>query len=159
VETRIRRLDEGHFEAVVLAAAGLMRLGHTERITELLASDLVIPAVGQGALGIETRAADGEINDLVASLHDPSSAQQVAAERSFLSQLGGGCQVPVAAHARLEAGELRIEGLIGHPCGAPVFRGEEWGPPDLATDLGKRLAERLLARGGDRILSEVYRSA
>lgn len=159
VDTRIRRLDEGHYDAIALAAAGLMRLGHTKRITEILAADLVIPAVGQGALGIETRAADGEVNDLVTSIHHQESAQQVEAERSFLRRLGGGCQVPVAAHARLEVGELHIEGLIGHPGGTPVFRGEERGAPDLAVDLGEKLAERLLAQGGDKILTEVYQSA
>jgi hydroxymethylbilane synthase len=159
VDTRIRKLDEGHFDAVALAASGLMRLGHAKRITELLAVDLVIPAVGQGALGIETRSADREVDDLVSSLHHQESAQQVAAERAFLRRLGGGCQVPVAAIARFELDELCIDGLIGHPRGTPLFRGTERGPRDRAADMGEQLAERLLAQGGDRILSEVYESA
>lgn len=156
VDTRLARLENGAFDAVLLAAAGLRRLGHEGRISELLAPDLMLPAVGQGALGVESRRDDAELDDLLAGLHHPATALCVKAERALLAGLGGGCQVPVAAHGRLEGGHLILEGLIGHPSGSPLYRERGEGRPEAGEELGADLAARLLARGADRILREVY---
>jgi hydroxymethylbilane synthase len=156
VDTRLRKLDEGRYDAVLLAAAGLRRLGHAARITELLEPRWMIPAVGQGALGIEARADDAALLERLALLHHAPTAATVTAERSFLGRLGGGCQVPVAAHGRLEGETLTLEALIGHPSGAPTYRGEAAGPAAEARRLGEGLADELLRRGGRAVLDEVY---
>ena len=157
VDTRLGKLDEGQYDAVVLAAAGLNRLGLAGRITERLSPQVMLPAVGQGALGLETRENDNELKSLVVDcLNDPPTATCVGAERAFLARLGGGCQVPVAAHARLvNQEELQLEGLIGHPSGQPHFRHQMVGQKSTPEDLGRRLAEHLLAIGGDKVLQEV----
>jgi len=153
VDTRLRKLDEGLYDAVLLAAAGLRRLGHVERATEILDPARMIPAVGQGALGIEVRLGE---EDLVAPLHHEPTALRVRAERALLQDLGGGCQVPVAAHATLSAESLELRGLVGHPSGAPLHRAESVGPVDAPEDLGRRVAADLIGQGGGRILEEVY---
>jgi len=158
VDTRLGKLDAGAFDAIVLAAAGLRRLGHAARISELLAPEVMLPAVGQGALGIETRRDDAEVNALVAGLHDLPTALCVRAERAALARLGGGCQVPVACHARLEGARLRVEGLIGHPSGTPLLREGAEGPAEDPESVGAAVGERLLGRGADAILREVYGS-
>ena len=155
VDTRLRKLDEGLYDAVLLAAAGLSRLGHADRATEILDPDRMIPAVGQGALGIETR--DGEVG-LVAALHHQPTALAVRAERALLERLGGGCQVPVAAHALLSGDSLAMRALVGHPSGAPVFRAEREGLAGEPEALGRKAAAELLDQGADRILDEVYGS-
>ncbi len=157
VDTRLRKLEEGQYDAIVLAAAGLKRLGLQDRITELLSPEVMLPAVGQGALGIETRQDDAELNELVRScLHHESTAARVAAERGFLERLGGGCQVPVAAHAWYgDGGGLRMDALIGHPSGEPMYRqGAEVGQGSPEA-MGQALARRLLDMGGDVVLKEV----
>lgn len=158
VDTRIRKLDEGQYDAIVLAAAGLRRLGRQDRITEVLEPAVMLPAVGQGALGIETRQGDAEVNEqVVACLNHEPSATRVNAERAFLGRLGGGCQVPVAAHAWFDDnGDLEMEGLIGHPSGEPLYRLAARANETSPEEMGEDLARRLLAMGGDVVLEEVY---
>jgi len=162
VPTRLRKLDEGQFDAIVLAAAGLTRLGLAARITQELPLELSVPAVAQGVLGFETRAGDDEVIALVRkALHDPAEARRVAAERAFLLKMGGSCQTPLAAHAtggEAEpggggSGELRIIGLCGMPDGSRILRAEVAGPAADAEALGVRLGEALLAQGADAILA------
>jgi hydroxymethylbilane synthase len=155
VPTRIRKLDEGAFDAIVLAAAGLTRLGLAGRITQALPLEVSIPAVAQGVLGFETRAGDAAVIDLVRrAIHDPAEARRVAAERAFLLKMGGSCQTPLAAHARDEdGGALRIVGMCGMPDGSRILRAEVAGAPDEAEVLGGRLAEELLAQGAAEILA------
>jgi hydroxymethylbilane synthase len=154
VPTRIRRLDEGDLDAIVLAAAGLRRLGYEGRISERLDPETVsIPAAGQGALGIETREGDGGTIQLLRdSCQHEDDATCVLAERGFLAELFGGCQAPMAAHARLEGDQIRIIGLIGRPDGSEIIRGERRGPRAEATALGSALGRELLERGGAAIL-------
>jgi hydroxymethylbilane synthase len=155
VPTRIRKLDDGQFDAIVLAAAGLTRLGLAHRITQQLPLDVSIPAVAQGVLGLEARSGDARVADLIRrAIHDPAEERRVAAERSFLARMGGSCQTPLAAHA-IDAGggNLRIVGLCGMPDGSKLLRAEHTGPAADAEQLGQRLADDLLAQGADRILA------
>lgn len=161
LDTRLRKLDEGHFDAIVLAAAGVKRLGFAGRITEIL--DELLPAIGQGAIGIECRTDDDFINALIAHLNHAETAICVRAERALLKRLEGGCQVPIAAHARLIDGKLHLEALVGSVSGDEIIRGrhmEEIKSADpvggTPVALGIRVAEDLLKRGADRILKEVY---
>jgi hydroxymethylbilane synthase len=154
VPTRIRKLDEGEFDAIVLAAAGLVRLGMASRITQELPLEVSIPAVAQGVLGFETRAGDDAVIELVRrAIHDPREAWRVEAERTFLLEMGGSCQTPLAAHARLDRDALRIVGMCGMPDGSRILRAEEAGSPDDARAIGVRLAKALLARGAAEILA------
>jgi hydroxymethylbilane synthase len=154
VPTRIRKLDEGQFDAVVLAAAGLTRLGLAERITQQLPLELSIPAVAQGVLGFEARAGDAAVIELVRrAVHDPVEARRVAAERAFLARMGGSCQTPLAAHAIGDA-ELRVIGMCGMPDGSRLLREEVTGAAARAEELGVALAEALLARGAAEILAQ-----
>lgn len=157
VDTRLGRLERGDFDAIVLAAAGLNRLGWGDRISECLPVDEFLPAVGQGALGLECREDDGPLRELLALVHDPVTAREVAAERALLARLDGGCQVPVGAHARLmpaggneDAPVLHLAGFVGDPDGRLLIRDELAGRDPEET--GRKLAERLLARGGEEIL-------
>jgi hydroxymethylbilane synthase len=155
VPTRIRKLDEGEFDAIVLAAAGLTRLGLAGRITQQLPLDVSVPAVAQGVLGLEARAGDTVVADLIRrAIHDPAEERRVAAERSFLARMGGSCQTPLAAHA-IDAGaaHLRIVGLCGMPDGSRILRADHTGPASDAEQLGQRLADDLLAQGADKILA------
>lgn len=161
VPTRLEKLDTGDFDAVILAAAGLRRLGHGDRISEMLAPDVCLPAVGQGVLGIETRAGDEElIEALVAAIHDAREERRVAAERAFLARLEGSCQTPLAAHAvyRQVDGALVVEGLCGRPDGTTILRTMRTGPAAEAEALGRALAEDLLARGAQAIIDECVRA-
>jgi hydroxymethylbilane synthase len=155
VPTRIRKLDDGEFDAVVLAAAGLTRLGLAGRITQQLPLEVSVPAVAQGVLGLEARAGDARVAELIRrAIHDPAEERRVAAERSFLARMGGSCQTPLAAHAvDAGAGGLRIVGLCGMPDGSRILRAEHTGAAADAEPLGRRLAEDLLAQGADRILA------
>ncbi len=155
LDTRIRKLDEGQFDAIILAAAGVKRLGWAERITEILSTKTSLPAIGQGAIGIECRT-DGDINDLIVPLNDPETSICVRAERAFLKKLEGGCQVPIAAYARLEDKILVMEGLVGSVAGDIIIKEKIEGVPSDAEALGLALAERLLSRGAKKILDEVY---
>lgn len=153
VDTRLRKLDEGLFDAIVLAAAGLHRLGRANRITEHLSEDLVLPAVGQGALAIETRADDAVVNEIVHTLDHESSRLACLAERALLKGLGGGCLVPIAAHGTIEADVMTLRGLVASPDGSKVVRGQQSGSRHDAQMIGARLADELLSRGADEILS------
>lgn len=157
VDTRLRKLDEGQYDAIVLAAAGVKRLGFADRITELLGPDVTLPAIGQGAVGIECRVDDPETNALIAPLRHEPTWITVTAERAFLARLEGGCQVPIAAFGELEDGALRLRGLVGSLDGTTLLRAERTGPAAEAAALGRALAEDLLDRGAREILEEVYR--
>lgn len=160
VPTRLGRLDAGELDAIVLAAAGLRRLGHQGRISERIDPALSVPAVGQGALGIETRADDvATMARVRAALHHDDDATCVAAERGFLAELFGGCQAPMAAHARLAGGRIELVGLIGRPDGSEIVRGERGGPRGQAEAIGRALGRELLGRGGRAILESVVRPA
>jgi hydroxymethylbilane synthase len=153
VPTRLGKLDAGQFDAIVLAAAGLTRLGMAGRITELLAAEICLPAVAQGVLGLETRADDAATAGLIrAAIHDPDEEAHVVAERSFLAAMGGSCQTPLAAYARTVGDGLRVDGLCGMPDGSRILRAKVEGPRGDAVALGRRLADALLADGAAEIL-------
>jgi hydroxymethylbilane synthase len=156
LDTRLRKLDEGRFEAIILAAAGIKRLGLSDRITEILPFEISLPAIGQGAIGIECRIHDEFIHGLVAPLNHPSTSVCVKAERAFLRRLEGGCQVPIAAHAILENSSLIMDGLVGSINGDRIIKSHIGGKPEQAEKLGIMLAEDVLSRGAKEILDEVY---
>jgi hydroxymethylbilane synthase len=151
VDTRLRKLHAGEYDAIILAAAGLERLGLAAEVTEYLAPDHMIPAVGQGVIGIEARAGDERVLALLAPLDDRAARVTISAERAFLARIGGGCQVPVGAFARLEDDTLHLIGMIGARDGRQV-RGERYGPIADPAALGTALAEELLADGGAVLL-------
>lgn len=155
LDTRLRKLDEGHFDAIIVAAAGVKRLGLEERITSILPPEVSLPAIGQGAIGIECRVDDEFINNLLSPLNDPETSLCVRAERAFLKILEGGCQVPIAAYARIE-GSLIMDGLVGSLSGDKLIRGHLEGSPEECELIGKSLAEYILSRGAKEILDEVY---
>jgi hydroxymethylbilane synthase len=156
VNTRLRKLDEGEYDAIILAAAGLIRLGFQERITATIGPEKSLPAIGQGAVGIECRSDDERVNQLLAPLHHPETAFCVRAERAMNHRLNGGCQVPIAGFAMLEKNALWLRGLVGEPDGSDIIRGEVEGKPEEAEEMGIGLAERLLEWGADRILQKLY---
>lgn len=153
VDTRLRKLDEGEYDAIILAASGLIRLGLKGRITQVLDPQLCLPAVGQGALGIECRADDGELKKLLATLHHPSTARCVMAERIFLAELGGSCHVPVACYGEEANGQLVLTGLIASPDGRTILKERLTGQDPHA--LGTALAEALKKRGAEPLLEQV----
>jgi len=155
--TRLRKLDQGEFDGIILASAGLLRLGFAERIRERVTIADSLPAVGQGALGIELRTGDTEARRLVSALHHSRSAVCVAAERAMNRRLEGGCQVPIAGYAEWAgATEIHLRGLVGRPDGSQVLRAEAHGHADDAQRLGERVAESLLSQGAGAILDAVY---
>jgi len=159
LDTRIRKLDEGQFDAIIVASAGMRRLGLEKRITELLSTDISLPAIGQGAIGIECREDDEFVNGLLKDLNHTETSICVRAERAFLRRLEGGCQVPIAAYATIDSKpdpSLTINGLVGSISGDIIIRGSMSGSIDEAESIGTSLAEDLLSRGADRILREVY---
>jgi hydroxymethylbilane synthase len=156
LDTRLRKLKEGQFDAIVLAAAGLHRLAWAQEITEYLDPVVSLPAIGQGALGIEGRGEDHFVRSILDRLNDQTTETAVTAERAFLYRLEGGCQVPIAAHATLSDGQLTLDGLVASVDGKTIIRDEIRGKSGEAYALGVQLAERLLARGGDKILREIY---
>jgi hydroxymethylbilane synthase len=158
VDTRLRKVATGEFDAIILATAGLNRLGASEKITEILAPEIMLPAVGQGALGIETRADDRETLGLLAALDDPESHAAVTAERALLRELEGGCQLPLGAWARIENGELRLKACVFSADGKEFVRKELRGRVEDAQKLGLRLGQILIEAGADRILRLAGRS-
>jgi hydroxymethylbilane synthase len=154
VDTRLRKLDAGDYDAIILAAAGLRRLGWAERITECLDLGLSVPAVGQGVIGIECRDTP-EMRRWLAPLNCAPTAQCLAAERAYAARLEGSCQSPIAGHATLVDGRLRIEGLVGSPDGRRVYRDVVTGGADEGAALGVTLAERLLSAGAGALLAEL----
>jgi len=158
VGTRLRKLDEGQYDAIILAAAGLMRLELTDRIAGKISTDTCLPAIGQGAVGIECRADDPRVNEIISVLNDESTHIRVAAERALNHRLEGGCQVPIGGFAEIDGNNLRLRALVGSPDGSEMIRGEVNGTLADAEKMGIELAEDLLSRGADRILKEVYAS-
>lgn len=159
LDTRLRKLREGQFDAIVLAAAGLRRLAWTHEITEYLDPHISLPAIGQGALGIEGRRDDLFVRLLLRRLDHASTKVAVQAERALLDRLEGGCQVPIAAYATVNETGLRLEGLVASVDGKDMVRDVMEGPSEQASELGRQLAERLLARGGGKILKTIYGTA
>ena len=156
LDTRLRKLDEGQFDAIILAAAGVKRLGWADRITETLLPEISLPAIGQGAVGIECRTDDEFINKLIAPLDHFETSVCVRAERACLKKLEGGCQVPIAAYAKLINGMIVMDGLVGSVSGETIIKAHVEGNPKDAEMLGIKLAEEVLSKGGKAILDEVY---
>lgn len=169
VDTRIRKLKEGHFDGIVLALAGLKRMGLEDIITETFSEETLIPAIGQGAIGIETRRDDDFVNEIIKPLNDPLTALCVSAERAFLSVMGGGCQVPLACHARVVDGVIEISGMIGDPFEVSQILKEtakiviahdrsysDNALIDQVKSEGEKLANKLLVKGGKDILERIY---
>jgi hydroxymethylbilane synthase len=156
VNTRLRKLDEGEYDAIILACAGLKRLGFQNRIRTHLDPGFSLPAIGQGAVGIECRSDDDFINELIAPLNHQATRTRVLAERAMNNRLEGGCQVPIGGYAELDGDTILIRGLVGRPDGSEMVRGEIAGRADEAEALGTALADDLLARGAGAILKEVY---
>ncbi|HTP86680.1 MAG TPA: hydroxymethylbilane synthase [Bryobacteraceae bacterium] len=159
VDTRLRKLEDQHFDAIVLAAAGLRRLGLDARIAELLEPDVMCPAVGQGALAVETRDDGGLAQKICARLNHAETRAAVTAERAVLARLGGGCQVPIGAHARIAGGLLHIDAVVVSPEGDMIVRMASSGPVNEAEAIGSALGDELLAAGGREILEDVYGDA
>ena len=159
VNTRLAKLDAGEYDAIILAAAGLIRLGFEDRISSSISVDESLPAGGQGAVGIECRSVDTEIHALLAPLHHQDTATRVTAERALNKHLNGGCQVPIACYAVLEGEQIWLRGLVGDPSGGLLLSAEARGPQSAAEELGVQVAEDLLAQGADAILQAVYGEA
>ncbi|UZE96452.1 hydroxymethylbilane synthase [Alkalimarinus alittae] len=158
VNTRLAKLDNGEYDAIILASSGLKRLGFNDRIKSTIPDTVSLPAAGQGALGIECRLADKEVIALLQPLIHKPSQTCVAAERAMNRRLEGGCQVPIGGYATLEGDQLFVRGLVGEPDGSRILRSEVRGPADQAEQLGIELAEALLAQGAGKILESVHNS-
>ncbi|MEE7628183.1 hydroxymethylbilane synthase [Methylobacter sp. Wu8] len=164
VNTRLSKLDSGEYDAIILASAGLKRLGMADRISQCLDAGVSLPAIGQGAIGIECRSDDLEINQMLTALHDSETGLCVMAERAMNARLNGGCQVPIAGFAQMQGDQLFMRGLVGNPDGSVIYRAERTGsvdsPFDSAQDraeaIGKMIAEDLLAQGADKILQALF---
>jgi len=156
VNTRLKKLDDGEYDAIILAAAGLKRLGFESRIRAFLEPEESLPAIGQGAIGIESRSDDAAVKQLLAPLGDVDTSLRVEAERAMNETLSGGCQVPIAGYAVLEGDQLYLRGLVGEPDGSRVLRAEIRGPSAQARALGITLAEDLLAQGAGEILAKLH---
>jgi len=154
VDTRVRKLEQGEYDAIILAAAGLTRLGKTQLVKEVLSEDFMCPAAGQGALGIEIRAGDEAIRRHLAFLDDPGARAATTCERALLNKLGGGCQVPIGAFAELQDGVLHLTAICAKPDGSLILRETQSGSDPVA--LGEEVGTTLLQRGATRILEEVY---
>ena len=155
VNTRLKKLDDGEYDAIILAAAGLKRLGFEDRIRSYLEPEVSLPAIGQGAIGIETRSDDEAVKALIAPLADADTTLRVQAERAMNETLNGGCQVPLAGYAVLEGDQLYVRGLVGEPDGSRVLRAEIRGASSDASELGVRLAQDLLDQGAGEILARL----
>lgn len=160
IDSRLKKLETEGFDAIVLAAAGLHRMGWREKISDYLSPDICVPTVAQGALGIECRADDAELLDLLGRFNDADTALAVAAERQFLGRLNGGCQIPLGAHAIVrdrsaDGPRLEMTAVVGSPDGSRLLK--EWGQADDPVQLGDLLADKLIAQGADRIIAELGR--
>ncbi len=154
VDTRLRKLESGEYDAIILAAAGLNRLGKTQRIRQVIPAEVMTPAAGQGALGIEIRHGDTVTRQLLAFLDDAAARATTTCERALLNKLGGGCQVPIGAFAEMQADKIHLSALVAHPDGTKILRETRDGTDP--EQLGSEVGETLLRRGGDAILEEVY---
>ena len=156
VETRLDKLETEGLDAVILASAGLKRLGLEDRITEKIDPDIMLPGIGQGAVGIETRNQDILVLDAIFPLDDGITHTAVLAERAFLATLEGGCQVPIGGYATIEKGNLTLKGLVGNLDGTKMFKSQKSGPDHEAEKIGKELGKEILQMGADKILKEIY---
>jgi len=156
VNTRLRKLDEGQYDAIILACAGLIRLGFSDRIKQQIPDSISLPAIGQGAVGIEARCGDERILKLIEPLNDEDTAVQVRAERAMNHRLEGGCQVPIGGFATLDGDQVYLRGLVGQPDGKKIISGDIRGSRAQVEQLGQQLADQLLAKGADKILADVY---
>lgn len=154
VDTRLRKLENGEYDAIILAAAGLNRLGKTDLVKQIISAEIMCPAAGQGALGIEIRRGDSVTRGHLAFLDDPAARATTTCERALLNKLGGGCQVPIGAFAEMHNGLLHLEGIVAHPDGSKVLRESCDGRDPV--ELGESVGETLLGRGGEEILELVY---
>lgn len=157
VDTRIRKLEQGEYDAIILAAAGLNRLGKAQLVKQVIPVDVMCPAAGQGALGIEIRAGDVPMRGLLAFLDDKNARATTTCERALLNQLGGGCQVPIGAHAVIVEGKIHLHGVVARPDGTLILREQMTGTDPVT--LGEEVGKKLLANGGEKILQEVYSRA
>ena len=157
VDTRLRKVEEGKYDAILLASAGLNRLGWANRITEEISHDILLPAMGQGALGIETRLDDTMIYDFISTLNHEQTHYAVSAERSLVGRLDGGCQVPIGAYARVEKGLITLKGLVASLDGEVIYKLENVGPVDDAINIGQELGSKLLKMGANEILEKLIK--
>ncbi len=156
VGTRLKKLDDGHYDAIILASAGLIRLGLEQRIAQQIPVEQFLPAIGQGVIGIECRNDDQAVNCLISVLGHEQTGICISAERALNARLQGGCQVPIGGYAQLMGNTLRLRGLVGRPDGTSVIQAERSGTPQQASELGIAVADELLLGGADTILNEVY---
>jgi hydroxymethylbilane synthase len=159
VNTRLAKLDNGDYDAILLAAAGVKRMGWEDRITELLPPEQFLPAIGQGAIGIEIRVADERMSRVVNALNDEQTATRIRAERALNERLQGGCQVPIAGYSEISQGVIVLRALVGRPDGTELVQGVISGKPEDAEELGQVLADDLLSRGAKQILDDLYAEA
>ncbi|MFO7570844.1 MAG: hydroxymethylbilane synthase [Smithellaceae bacterium] len=155
IDTRLKKIETENLTGVILAAAGMKRLGYAEVISQFLPTEIMLPAVGQGALGLQVRKTDRELAALCARLNSATTAAEVTAERSYLRALGGGCRLPIAAYGLLEKQRLSLEGLVANPDGTAVVRDKVWGTIDEAEAMGKKLADMIMEKGGRTLLDLV----
>ena len=155
IDTRLKKIETENLTGVILAAAGMKRLGYAENIVQYLPIELMLPAVGQGALGLQIRKADSGLANVLAKLNHAPTAAEITAERSYLRALGGGCRLPIAALGLLKDQQLSLEGLVAAPNGTSVIRDKVWGSLDEAEELGKKLAGMIMERGGKKLLNLV----
>ncbi|HEB81404.1 MAG TPA: hydroxymethylbilane synthase [Gammaproteobacteria bacterium] len=156
VNSRLAKLDNGDYDAIILACAGLIRLEMADRIQQRVSSSWILPAVGQGAVGLEAREGDTEVLELISALHHQDTADRVTAERALNRQLQGGCQVPIASYAMLDGDTLHLQGLVGEPDGSKIVEGNISGHRSDAEKLGTELADDLLSRGAKEILEKLF---
>jgi hydroxymethylbilane synthase len=154
VGTRLNKLDDGEYDAIILAAAGVMRLGLEDRISEVITTEIILPAIGQGAIGIQMRTGDNNVLEKISSLNDVTTQQQVETERVVSRRLFGGCQLPIAAYAEIEQESIRITGMVGRVDGSEIIKDSVNGNLQEREALGLQLAETLLINGADDILKE-----
>lgn len=157
LDTRIKKIETEDLEGVIVAAAGLRRMGWVAKVSQFIPEELMLPAVGQGVLGIETRRDDDRVRAAIAFLHDTVTGFEVGAERSFLKRLGGGCQLPIAALAKKSGESIVLKGLVGSVDGRVMIRHEVKGPVEDFEVLGRELADHILGRGGRALLDQVYK--
>ncbi len=156
VDTRLRKLEQGEYDAIILASAGLKRLGKTDLVKQIIPAEIMCPAAGQGALGIEIRKGDADTRQHLQFLNDPTARAATTCERALLNRLGGGCQVPIGAFAEMRDGKLHLEAIVADPDGSKLLRESRDGNLNDPEQLGNDVGDTLLRRGGDRILETVY---
>ncbi|WP_028580387.1 hydroxymethylbilane synthase [Desulfogranum japonicum] len=159
LQTRLKKMEDGLYDAIILAGAGLQRMGMQAHIRTLFSPEQMLPAIGQGALGIELRKSDTQLFEILQTLHDHTTAIAVTAERAFLLRLEGGCQVPIGAYAVVDKEQVSLTGLIASIDGTILLKETGAAPTHQAAELGKKLAESLLQQGGKAILEEVYQAS